>query len=258
MIRIENNGRAILIDDRLAGYCRHIVTHFDSVYGQVIPPNGDGVVDFSRSSVHTYVGGPTMWITSLPEEQELIPEYTKHHNGSTKLAFDLGAYCGRTSYAFSKIFEKVVSLEPDQENWRCLNTNVRNLGMDNVLPQQLAIAATQGKMRFFGEGTPGSRIAKPEYVRPPFYVVRTITLASCFGIYGVPDFIKMDIEGAEIEVLQSSITLLREHHPTIVVDTHHNQPDFEGNSHYVAGLLVEAGYEVEIGTPGGYWTVWGK
>lgn len=258
MIRITRDSRAILIDDRLAGYARHLVTHFDSVYGQVIPPNGDGVVDFSRPSVHVYTGGPTMWITSLPEEQELIPEYTKYHPGPWNLAFDLGGYCGRTSYSFAKLFKKVVTLEPDQENWRCLNTNIRNLRMENVLPQQLAVAAEAGTLRFFGEGTPGSRIARPEYMRPPFYDVRAVTLADCFEMYGVPDFIKMDIEGAEIEVLDASRDLLREYHPSIVVDTHHNQPDFEGNSRTVAQLLESCGYKIEVGTPGGYWTVWGS
>lgn len=258
MIRIERDGRAILIDDRLAGYCRHIVTHFESVYGQVIPPNGDGVVDFSRPAIHTYVNGPTMWITSLPEEQELISEYLRHYQPTGEdLAFDLGAYCGRTAYSFAKQFGEVIAVEPDPDNWRSLNSNVTNLKMHNVVPQHFALAAQCGTVRFFQEGTPGSRIAKPEYTRPPFCDVRTHTLEDCFTIYGVPEFIKMDIEGVEIEVLDSSRSILQKHHPCIVVDTHHNGPNFDINSERVAGILDDCGYNVEVAQPGGYWTVWG-
>lgn len=53
----------------------------------------------------------------------------------------------------------------------------------------------------------------------------------------VPDFIKLDIEGAEIAALHSAERILRERHPSLIVEVH--SVDLERQA---GGLLVRHGY----------------
>ena len=61
------------------------------------------------------------------------------------------------------------------------------------------------------------------------------------GVVAPPDFLKMDVEGAELTVLQGAATTLRTHRPSIVAETHGH--DVEAG---VAELLLAAGYGVRI------------
>lgn len=259
MIRIERDGRAILISDQISNYTQYITTHFDSVFGQTEPSFRDGfwVNDFSGRKLHHYQNGPAMLIQSLPEEQELIPQYFRHYTPTgIDLAFDLGAYCGRTSFDFAQRFKRVIAVEPDPCNEDCLSQNLRNLGVDNVLVLRCAVTPKEGNFRFFSEGTPGSRIAKPEYVRPPFVDVKGVTFSDLCAWNGVPDFVKMDIEGAEVDVLREAEPLLRKTNISFAIDTHHTQ-DFGTNARSVETILRGCGYQVETDTPSGYYTTWG-
>ena len=51
--------------------------------------------------------------------------------------------------------------------------------------------------------------------------VETITLAGACERFGVPAFIKMDIEGSEIEVLEGARELLRSASIQFALDTDH-------------------------------------
>lgn len=53
----------------------------------------------------------------------------------------------------------------------------------------------------------------------------------------VPDFIKLDIEGAEIAALQSAERILRERHPSLIVEVHS-----AGLEREAGGLLVRHAY----------------
>lgn len=57
----------------------------------------------------------------------------------------------------------------------------------------------------------------------------------------VPDFIKLDIEGAEIGALQSAGRILRERHPSLIVEVH--SADLEREA---GGLLVRHGYRTVV------------
>jgi FkbM family methyltransferase len=55
----------------------------------------------------------------------------------------------------------------------------------------------------------------------------------------VPDVIKLDVEGAEVEVLRGAARLLREHRPALIVELHETNGE-------VAGLLEQAGYAIDV------------
>ena len=180
------------------------------------------VSDFSAPTLHTYRhNGLQFHVSSLPEEPDAVEGYFRHAPARRKLAFDIGAYCGLSTYELSKRFDKVVAFEPDGENRACLVANVIRHSLDNVLVVASAVTHATGKTQFFSEGNLGSRLALHEYSRGPIREVNTISLADACYTYGTPDFVTMDIEAAEIQVLDSSRPLLRQCQIAFAIDTNH-------------------------------------
>lgn len=246
------------MDERHANYVSFLNQHFDTYHDAVVPSNGDGmeVCDFSQTMLHTYRhNNLQFWLSSLPEEPEVIEAYFRHcHEGA--LAFDIGAYCGLSTYELSKRFTQVVAFEPDAISRACLIANVTQHKLTNVTIVADAIAATAGNAVFFKDGSPASRLADM-HTQDSLVPVRTITLTDACALYGVPDFIVMDIEGAEVEVLESSYDLLTHERIAMVVDTNHGNTS---TATPVTTALKLCRYRhVETHVPGGFFTTyaWG-
>ena len=193
----------------------------------------------------------------LPEEPEVIAAYFRHCQ-SGNLAFDVGAYCGLSTYELSKRFTHVIAFEPDSINRACLIANLIQHKVTNVTTIPIAMSATTGNAVFFKDGSPASRLARLEYTREPLVPVLTITLEDACARYGVPDLIVMDIEGAEVEVLEASQPLLSHYHIPMAIDTNHGDPS---TAQPVTTILKACRYRhVETDTPGGFFTTfaWGR
>jgi hypothetical protein len=70
--------------------------------------------------------------------------------------------------------------------------------------------------------------------------VRVETLAGICDKLGIPkvDFIKMDIEGAEIQAVEGAMPLLTKHHPKLAITTYHRAFDFR----CLEAMLTSLGY----------------
>jgi hypothetical protein len=67
--------------------------------------------------------------------------------------------------------------------------------------------------------------------------VEGVTLDDCSERLGLPDFMKCDVEGAEVEVFRGAKRLLAEKRPTIVCEIHG-----ENNRRVLVDELSRAGY----------------
>jgi hypothetical protein len=52
------------------------------------------------------------------------------------------------------------------------------------------------------------------------------------------DFLKMDIEGAEIQAVEGALPVLRRHHPQLAITTYHRAFDYE----VLQALAISSGY----------------
>ena len=223
---------------RLAGddlvHAPHVAGEFDVFFGAVTPDviRGQAVVDFSVPKVHHYI--PLDLDLFIPTMQERIPvedlywAFSTPHAGD--LVYDLGANIGVVTIALARRVGPtghVVSFEPDPGNAAILRQNITAAGLTNVTIVEAAVAGENGTAQFVADGSIGSGLesARAESLLPGSpdrtVTVPVITLPTAFAEHGMPSWIKMDIEGAEVAALEAARDVLATGHPMLAIETDH-------------------------------------
>lgn len=136
--------------------------------------------------------------------------------GLDDVVVDIGANVGVFSmYAASKTKNKVLCFEPLPKLFRFLRENVKNNTFKNVFPFNYAVSKLSGiqKMYISGSGISGGNtlLDFKKYPSRRFTNVRSITLGEILDNNKLTrvDFLKMDCEGSEYDILVSSQEHLR-------------------------------------------------
>ena len=121
------------------------------------------------------------------------------------LIFDVGANHGDKSAIFLKVAEKVIAFEPDHSNCEFLNHRFFKKSNFTLVPK--AVSNETGKVTFFlvNDGSGLNTIDqehKDNLKITSSYEVETTSLDEMIKRFGIPDFIKIDVEGHEISVLK--------------------------------------------------------
>jgi FkbM family methyltransferase len=153
----------------------------------------------------------------IKEERREISFYRSFLPAS-KLIFDIGANDGHKTQAFLSIAGKVICCEPDKQNFQLLQSRFRN-NKENVILENVALSDNEGTavMHIHHPGSAFNtlsskwkKVLEADNIRrwdePVAFsqqqTVETLTLDKLIGKYGVPDFIKIDVEGFEEHVLR--------------------------------------------------------
>jgi FkbM family methyltransferase len=113
------------------------------------------------------------------------------------LAFDLGANVGDVSEPLLAIGARVVAVEPQEECAAHLRARLAHHRQFQVVTA--AVGAEPGHATLYHYGNPASSSLLSHWFREPLgsRIVPVLTLAELIGRYGVPDFLKVDVEGSE-------------------------------------------------------------
>jgi FkbM family methyltransferase len=156
---------------------------------------------------------------------------------STDLVIQAGGNCGLYPKQYSKIFNNVVTLEPDSRNFFCLCENVKET---NVIKYQKALGdkhgfvtlntnprwneTNTGALKISGEGT-----------------IEQITIDS---LHLSPSLIHLDIEGFEGPALLGAKETIINHTPLIVLETNGSGDEYGWPQERIDDLLFSLGYKI--------------
>lgn len=258
----KDKRRQIWLSRNNAVYVPDMFNFFDYYFEAVEPfqqpaiLGGHQIVDYSTPRFHRIAGFPDFPILcpSLAEpfvtcEQYL--DFAQLSDGHT--VFDLGCYSGLTAIAFSKSVGptgRVVTLEPDPGNFAAAGDNIdlysRISGVRNIDLLPLAVSGTKGKLTFSSEGSMGSSAASiVGAFRGRVIEIDCTTLGDLVEQTGVTrvDFIKMDIEGSELDVIRNAGEFLSTYKPRMIIEPH--IVDGQLDSDAVVACLNEYGYRCD-------------
>jgi len=133
---------------------------------------------------------------------------------------DCGAYDGDSLRSFldqpKKSFHRIYSFEPDPSNFEKLEKDVSlRPERESITLHRAAVGSRTGTVQFSAGGNESSHIGEGE-------TVNLVTLDQVLS--GTrPTYVKMDIEGAELDALNGARKIIQQHSPVIAVCTYHLQ-----------------------------------
>lgn len=133
-------------------------------------------------------------------QEIFIEEVYKQKLSSRPFIIDCGANIGLSVIYLKQLFPdaEIIAFEPDEENFGLLQKNIESFNYQNVLALKEAVWTENTTLQFASEGSMSSRIGsgssgntvQVKAIRLKDYLNRAV------------DFLKIDIEGAEFEVIK--------------------------------------------------------
>ena len=208
--------------------------------------------------------------------QEVLSQYLKP--GS--IFYDIGANVGFFTILGAKIVNssgKVYAFEPEAKNAATLRRNAKQNNFDNVTVIEKAVSKTTGEEKlwlreycgshslasddseFALQATKGRELSSnntPQQAEsvPSFLKIRECVTVDTVAIDDLlqqqqiepPTLVKIDVEGAEINVLQGMSQTLKKYHPIIIYEVDdENQEGLLGKRKQVDDFLLAHGYEIK-------------
>lgn len=144
---------------------------------------------------------------------------------------DAGAMDGETLSFFNQWckgkYKKIYSFEPDKQNYKMLIHNIQSNKLKNVKAYNLGIYDVKTTMAFEMQGTPSSNININGTEK-----VSVDLLDNIIGDDKVT-FIKMDIEGSELNALMGSEKVIKRDHPKLAICLYHKDTDIVEIPYYI-------------------------
>ncbi len=180
---------------------------------------------------------------------------------------DLGANIGSFSADASRKAKKVVAYEPDKSNYKQLEKNLQLNNIGNVETHREAVSNSTGKRTFYtsaiNKGT--SSFYKRKWLLTAYEhlfgnkedKVDCTTLDRIVHKAGDVDLLKMDVEGAEYDILLNTGKETLGHIKRIVMEYHPTAGDGHGPEE-LSKYLEDNGFAVDINQSKPYKAIFGK
>lgn len=159
---------------------------------------------------------------SIDKKEYYSDDYFEIKNN--EVYFDCGAFNGDTLIDFIKFtkekYKKILTFEPDVKNFSKLVRLIKDRNYSNVEAICAATGFYNGKIGFSTTGTMGAKVDECEKNN----VVPIVKLDNYLDEN--PTFIKMDVEGAELDSIKGAETIITRLKPKLAICIYHRPMDF--------------------------------
>lgn len=131
--------------------------------------------------------------------------YSFESTNNNPLIIDCGANIGLSILFFKKLYpsSNIIAFEPDPTIYSYLTNNLDSYAFDNVVTYNLGVWKEQSTLKFWKEGSDAGRIISPFDSFPNDGIeIPTVRLSKYLSDVEKVDLLKIDIEGAELDVVQ--------------------------------------------------------
>jgi FkbM family methyltransferase len=150
---------------------------------------------------------------------------------------DIGANDGDTSFEFINDFKKIVAFEPNPTTFKILSENQiiksYNIALGSYNGNTNLVVPVDNKPQWGSTST----LRNNKWVDGIRYNVEIRTLDS-FNFFDT-DFIKIDVEQAELDVIKGSISTIKNNWPVIMFENKRSEAD------EVIDILKDLGYTID-------------
>lgn len=208
-------------------------------YADALPGTDVREIHITADGVAFRMGDEGLWLLAPPDEARVAPvevlNFDQYEPEETRVMdllahdarvlLDIGANIGWYALRFARRLPQAVvhAFEPIPATHGWLLRNIARNGLqDRVVPHAVGLSEHSGPTRFFVRPAGGTNaslrnVAQAEDAVP--VEGRTLTLDDWVAQSGaVPDFIKCDVEGAELLVFRGARATLTEHRPAVFAE----------------------------------------
>ena len=164
------------------------------------------------------------------------------------VVLDVGAHIGSFTLKAAKEVGaegRVVSFEPSSENFKLLTLNVGSNHYTNAKVFNVAVGSEPGTAKLHLGNRRGTNSllsdASEEQIGIEKVDIRTLDSVADELKLNKVNFMKIDVEGFELEVLKGARNILSSSHPSIAMETH----DFGPSEEEIGKYLSDFGYTVK-------------
>ncbi len=176
--------------------------------------------------------------------------YVPTTTSRTPLIIDGGSNIGLSVLFFKRLYPEatILAFEPDRDAFTCLSANVGANDIQGISLYERALSDQDGETEFFFDpDQPGSRKHSIVAERVPVASRRVQAAKLSTFIEQEIDFLKLDIEGAETQVLselrtEDKLRQVRE----MAIEYHHHIVETDDSLSEMLALLEDAGFGYEL------------
>jgi len=163
------------------------------------------------------------------------------------IVIDCGAHVGIFSLEVARKAQKVIAIEPHPLNYKLLKLNVTLNELNNVITLPVALWEKDHRwLKLYVAETSVSHTIKPNMLGSARYIyVPSMCLDSVLSKCNLDrvDMIKVDVEGAELQVLKGGKEALRLA-KYVVIEAHYQRGSTDFNN--IIRLLIKFGFKIYL------------
>lgn len=180
-----------------------------------------------------------------PKHLAIVKKYLKMFPNKNKTYIDVGTHIGSTIIPYSRLFEKAIGFEPHSENYKFATHNIRLNSVHNVTihPYGLFNEECKGTMKMHTGNNSGCYYFSRNVDGKEEGNIICNTLDNVIENTTNIDFIKIDVHGSELFVLQGAKEILLKWKPLIQIETNIHAKNIYGiENKDTIQFLMEFGY----------------